>query len=324
MTDAEYVAMEKSTTVRSDRRPWMLRLARAGNRLTSALAPALAARLAERLFLTPPRRSRRPAAEIALLATAHARPMRVGGRRIETWRWGTGPGVLLVHGWGGRGAQLGAFVGPLVQRGFSVLTFDAPGHGASDSGLVTIPEIVTAVHDAAASQPRLAGIIAHSVGAVAATRALFEGLDAAAAVYVGAPAHLADSTARFAETFGFSRAVREQMRQHIETRVGRPWSAFDVTTMAPMLHTPLLVIHDRGDAEVPWQHGMATVRAWPGAEILMTDALGHRRILHSPDVVATAVAFVAARTAEPRGSIFAADVVESRPMLEYALGPDSR
>jgi pimeloyl-ACP methyl ester carboxylesterase len=323
MTDAEYVAVEKSTIVRSDRMPWRLRLARTANRLTSALAPALAARLAERLFLTPPRRSRRPAAEIALLATAHARPMRVGGRRIETWRWGTGPEVLLVHGWGGRGAQLGAFVSPLVQRGFSVLTFDAPGHGASDSGLVTIPELVTAVHEVTAS--RLAGIIAHSVGAVAATRALFEGLDAAAAVYVGPPAHLADSTARFAETFGFSRAVRERMRRRVETRVGRPWSAFDVTTMAPMLHTPLLVIHDRGDAEVPWQHGMATVRAWPGAEILMTDALGHRRILHSPDVVAAAVAFVAARTAERRGStLAAADVVESRPLLAYSLGPDSR
>jgi hypothetical protein len=43
---------------------------------------------------------------------------------------------------------------------------------------------------------------------------------------------------------------------------------------------------------------MAITRAWRGAEMLMTDGLGHRRILRDPDVVATAVAFVAARTAE--------------------------
>jgi pimeloyl-ACP methyl ester carboxylesterase len=300
-------------------------LARAGNRLTSALAPDLAARRAERLFLTPPRRWRRPAAEIALLATARARPVRVGGRRIETWRWGTGPDVLLVHGWGGRGAQLGAFVGPLVARGFSVLTFDAPGHGASDSGLVTIPEMVAAIHEVTASRPRLAGIIAHSVGAVAATRVLMEGLETGAAVYVGPPAHLADTTSRFAEAHGFSWAVRELMRRRVEKRVGRPWSAFDVTTLAPMLHTPLLVIHDRGDSEVPWQHGMAIVRGWRGAEILMTDGLGHRRILHSPDVWAAAVAFVAARTAERRRSTFAdADVGETDAAPAYSLGPDSR
>src|SRR5262245_7298052 len=325
MTDAEYVSMEKSTIVRSDRVPLWPRLARPGNQLMSALAPALAARLAERLFLTPPRRARRSAAEIDLLARARARPVRVGGRRIETWRWGAGPDVLLVHGWGGRGAQLSAFVAPLVARGFSVLTFDAPGHGASDSGLVTIPEMVAAIHEVTAARPRLAGLIAHSVGAVAATRALFEGLDAAAAVYVGPPAHLTDSTATVGETVGFSKAVRETMRQRIQTRVSQPWLAFDVTTMASMLHTPLLVIHDRGDAEDPWQHGMATVRAWRGAEILMPDGLGHRRILRAPDVVAAAVAFVTARAAERRRPTFSdAGVGEPSPTLAYALGPDSR
>src|SRR5207253_7426388 len=132
--------------------------------------------LAERLFLTP-RRGRRPGEEIDLLATARARPMRVGARRIETWVWGVGPSVLLVHGWGGRGAQLGPFVGPLVARGFSVVTFDAPGHGASEAGLVTIPQMVAAVGAVAAHHGPLGGLIAHSVGSVVAARAMFEGLE---------------------------------------------------------------------------------------------------------------------------------------------------
>ena len=118
MTDADYVEMEKSTIVRSFNPPRLLPLVRTTNRALSALAPALAARLATRRFTTPSR-PRRPAPEIELLATARARPMQIGTRRIETWLWGTGPSVLLVHGWGGRGAQLGALVGPLVARGFS-------------------------------------------------------------------------------------------------------------------------------------------------------------------------------------------------------------
>ena len=138
MTDLDYVDMEKSTIVRSFKPSPLLPLVKAGHRVLSALAPALAARIAGRLFTTPPR-ARRPQAEIALLAAARARPMQIGARRIETWVWGAGPSVLLVHGWGGRGAQLGALVGPLVARGFSVVTFDAPGHGASDKGTVTDP-----------------------------------------------------------------------------------------------------------------------------------------------------------------------------------------
>ena len=81
-------------------------------------------------------------------------------------------------------------------------------------------------------------------------------------------------------------------------RQGRSWSIFDALELAPELTAPVLVVHDRGDAEVPWQHGAALARAWRGSEMLMTEGLGHRRILRDPDVVAAAVAFVAARTAE--------------------------
>ncbi|PYN24513.1 MAG: hypothetical protein DMD99_10750 [Candidatus Rokuibacteriota bacterium] len=115
---------------------------------------------------------------------------------------------------------------------------------------------------------------------------------------VSPAADLRDPAVRFTERLGFSRAVRERMQSRIEERVGRSWSAFDVARLAPTLAMPLLVVHDRGDSEIPWQHGMAITRAWPGADLLMTEGLGHRRILRDPDVVAATVAFMAARTAE--------------------------
>src|SRR5688572_7784831 len=217
MTDSEYVAMEKSTIVRSRKEPRLLPLVRAGHRLLSALAPALAARRAERLFLTPPH-ARRPAAELALLATARARPMRVGARRIEVWTWGSGPSVLLVHGWGGRGTQLGTFVEPLVARGFSVVAFDAPGHGAADGGEVTIPEIVAAVREVGDAVGPLAGVVAHSMGGPAAALALADGLPVGAVVFVAPPADLVAPAARFTEALGFSREVGEGMRRRIEGR----------------------------------------------------------------------------------------------------------
>ena len=53
-------------------------------------------------------------------------------------------------------------------------------------------------------------------------------------------------------------------------------------TEIPELTAPVLVVHDRGDAEIPWQHGAAIARAWRGAEMLITEGLGHRRILRDP------------------------------------------
>jgi pimeloyl-ACP methyl ester carboxylesterase len=300
MTDCEYVSMLKSTIVRSQKTPWFLPLVRAGNRGLSALAPELAGRRAERMFLTPPR-PRRPSAERALIASAHARTVPAGdGAYVETWTWSKGPRVLLVHGWGGRGAQLGAFVEPLVARGFSVVAFDAPGHGESDTGLVTIPQMVAAVGAVAALSGPLSGLIAHSVGGVVAARAMFEGLETRSAVFIGPAADLVNPAVHFTDMLGFSRRVGRLMHERIARRIAMPWSAFSVSELAPALKARLLVIHDSGDDEVSWQHGRAIAHDWPGAQLLTTDGLGHRRILRDPDVVNAAAAFITAASEEGR------------------------
>ncbi|HEV8311140.1 MAG TPA: hypothetical protein VGW35_26045, partial [Methylomirabilota bacterium] len=118
MRDDDYVRFMNSTIVRSKKSPRSAVLVRAAGAMLSALAPTLAARLGERMFLTPPR-PRPSAHEATALATARARSLPIGRHRVDTWAWGSGPTVLLVHGWGGRGAQMAAFVAPLVGRGFS-------------------------------------------------------------------------------------------------------------------------------------------------------------------------------------------------------------
>ena len=58
---------------------------------------------------------------------------------------GSRPAVALLHGWGGRAAQLTSFVEPLVARGFSVVALDAPGHGSSGRGRSSAPQFAQAL-----------------------------------------------------------------------------------------------------------------------------------------------------------------------------------
>jgi hypothetical protein len=121
------VANTKRANVPRARTPWAPVF-----RLLAWTAPRLAAAVAERMFFTPPppRRSRGNAMLVG------GRPFRIAfeGSRVAGWRWGSGPAVVLLHGWGGHSGQLTSFVAPFLSRGLSVVAMDSPGHGRSSRG----------------------------------------------------------------------------------------------------------------------------------------------------------------------------------------------
>src|SRR5262245_41615367 len=94
---------------RSQADRYLLRFVRGSFRFLRVLPCSLSARWAERIFLTPPRQPR-TRAERELLAGARFRRIRGPKGEIATWRWGKGPAILLVHGWGGHAGRLGRFV----------------------------------------------------------------------------------------------------------------------------------------------------------------------------------------------------------------------
>jgi len=139
-------------------------------------APRLGAALAERLFFTPPRSALAPAVR-DLLETGDAFRVCVDGQRIAAWAWGRGPAVILAHGWGGSGGRLAAaLAAPLVESGFSVVTFDAPGHGLSDGRLSSMPQFARALHAVGDAAGSVFAVVAHSMGGSASTLAISQGL----------------------------------------------------------------------------------------------------------------------------------------------------
>lgn len=269
--------------------PW--RAAAAGLHALSHAAPKLAARVAYEMFRTPPRyRTRDGEAESLWMADDFT--VRLGGRKIRGWAWGDGPNVLLVHGWGGRASQLTAFVTPLLRAGFRVLTFDAPGHGASEGSRSSLPEVAAAIERVVRQEGPLAGLIAHSMGAAASVLAFERMRVPERLVFLAPPSRARHATERFAAALELTPEVRASLEAALERRFLRPIDELDVTR-APSAHrAPLLVIHDETDREVPLSDGLEIVAAWPGSALVRTRGLGHVRLLRDPAVAATAAAFV--------------------------------
>lgn len=279
---------ENSTTVRSFSR----RLTGLGLAATGRVSPALAGRLGARLFLTPPRHPA-PAREEAALGAGEPMAFSAAGVRLAAWRFGTGPAVLLVHGWGGRAGQLAPLVPALRAAGLSAVLLDGPGHGRSGGRLASIVHFADAISEVA---PRVGAVAAvgHSLGGAGLARALAQGLALDAAVLLGPTRSPTLWLERFGDALALSPAVRGAVHADLEARLGVAVEAVDAVREAPGQKVPVLVVHDRDDREVPWAEGAAIAGAWPGARLHTTRGLGHRRILRDPAVAEEVAGFLGA------------------------------
>lgn len=269
-------------------------------RLLGAVSPAHAAGVMQRLWFSAPR-TRPRAADQAVLDGGQRLSFRVDGHEVVAWAWGErGPTILLVHGWGGHAGQLQAFVMPLREAGFRVLAFDAPAHGASAASQhggrrVTFFEFARAMQLIAAGESSVAGVIAHSGGCTAVSLALRAGWTPPASLVFVAPfVHPAASVDGFARAVGANARVVAAFHARVERWLGHPWSYLDIATLDPAhQHARLLVIHDEDDKEVPLADARTLANTWPSAQLVVTQGLGHRRVLRDPAVAAKALGFLA-------------------------------
>lgn len=287
--------------------PLALRATRLAFSSLGVVIPEPMAALAERLYFSP-KRHRAPHRERAVLHEAEAFVVESDVGPLAAWRWepvfpwetGDKGTVLLVHGWEGRASQLGAFVDPLLARGFRVIAADAPAHGHSPGDSVDLPMYARALRAIDAQVGGVDAIIAHSFGGAATALALEDGLPARAAVLIAPPSSLERFADTFARTVGLTRATEAIFRARLEERFGKEWwITYGLDRRAANIHdVTALVIHDEGDKEIPVEEGASLARSWPGAELVVTRALGHRRILRDEAVVTHAVGFVDEALAE--------------------------
>ncbi|HVX46498.1 MAG TPA: alpha/beta fold hydrolase [Mycobacteriales bacterium] len=287
------VQSRKSTTVRSR---WELGAVRAAFAILDRVAPGLGSRWAIDLWCTLPgnagrRRDDRP-------APGAPSSLDVAGRSVAVEAWGAGDPVYLVHGWGGWRGQLGGFVTPLVEAGFRVMAFDAPGHGDSGPsgqgpGRGNGVEFVDSLRAVTAEFGLPRGVIAHSFGCATTATAIGDGLRVGRLVCVSPSVDPMTNIRAVAQAFGIGPRVLDRLPKRIERLAGRPLSDFDPRTVTGR-RPPTLVIHDRRDKEVPYAEGAAFGASWPTAELISTDGLGHQRILRNPGVIDRAVGFLAA------------------------------
>ncbi|HEY7929042.1 MAG TPA: alpha/beta fold hydrolase [Steroidobacteraceae bacterium] len=276
--------------------PALRRQARLLFQLLAAISPSLAARVAAYLFVRPRARAI-SVAEAQFLQTAHARRLSTADGTIQLYEWpAEGPTVLVVHGWISHAARLQEIIRALQAKGLRVLACDAPAHGRSSGSQADLLRYRAALAAVSHEAGPIAGILAHSFGAMAAVSWLAEDPAAAsvqAAVLVGLPRDVGYLLESFILAVNLGPAVIEQLRRLFHRRYGRYPEEFSARALAQSIHIPVLLMHGAEDDLVPIAHADEILAALSDGRLHIAAGLNHSAPLRDPASIAMMAGFLA-------------------------------
>jgi len=259
-----------------------------------AVWPGLIAQAVYRNWFRTPRYPE-PKREIKWRQLAINKMYSIAGQSISVYRWGAcTPGyVLLMHGWSGRGTQLGGFVNTLNALGLGVLCFDAPGHGLSDGNSTNIYQIANIVNELSAQHGAPKAIVAHSFGGMAAALAIQKyQLSVDKLITISCPMDSYILTAGYKQYLRLNDRVMKRFEEKLFTNLSA--SIYEDTSVELNLKqhpVEVLIVHDKDDTMVPWRQSEKISQAIP-CKTLFTSGLGHMRILRDKVVIEHIAQFI--------------------------------
>lgn len=295
------MSTQKSTIVLNLRRSSM----RAAFALLERGAPAAGAALAERLWFTVGARPSRAVRERRSVAGGTAFALPVSDSEVRGVSFGdpSGPSAYLVHGWGGWWQQLSSFVPVLLARGYHVVAFDALAHGDSGRGAIgrrasSVPEMADAYRAVVERFGDAALTVAHSMGSLSVLWAQrHHDVVPGRQVLIAPATTVGGMLELFSSELALGPAVRAGLPDRFRRRIGRQLEDFELLQLVADERcdgrlAPALIVHDRYDAVTSAEDSARLAESWPGSRLLVTQGLGHYRVLRDPAVLAEAERFL--------------------------------
>lgn len=171
---------------------------------------------------------------------------------------------------------------------------DGPSHGRSSGKRTHIMEFVEVLKAVKLKYPEIDSIIAHSFGGAASMMAIREGLEVKRLVNIGTPTDGDYIIADFLRRINGKPKSGERFKQKVIDMFHKPFSNFSVKESITHMKEDfeLLMIHDRNDKEVLIHHAVEFHTEHPETKLIITEGLGHMRILRDMKVINHCINFV--------------------------------
>ena len=251
------------------------------------ISPKFTAKLAYNFISKPKNRKIRPF-EKSILEIATKTSIRFNNFNIKTYKWGNGnKKALLIHGWGGRASNFGAIIPELTKKGYEVISFDGPCHGASTKKKTSFFEMADLVKLFLEKKPYDL-IITHSMGSVftfTAMNALKYKVNQM--IVLTTPHRFLEFIDHAVLHFGLT----EKTAKLLIDKVQKTTTEHDIVTLKASNMVKNLnindinFIHDKFDKIVPIEGSKAVSAAIKNSNLIQIEGTGHYRMLWSKKVI---------------------------------------
>lgn len=258
------------------------------------IAPPLATLFAIKLFRTPIR-FKTPAREKMMAESAQKKMVLIPELNKEVMVYSYGYSkrkVLLIHGWNGRGTQLFKIADKLLENGFMTISFDAPAHGKSTGKTTMMNEFIKTAMFLEKQFGPFEIAIGHSLGAMTVLNSVKQGLNIKKAIVIGAGDIITDIIKGFVTKLQLKPKMVHKIKHRFYMQFGEDIDNYSASTAAKVVRIPTFVLHDTEDAEVPVSCAHHIRQNLEQGEILITNGLGHSRILKDTQVTNRIIEFI--------------------------------
>ena len=212
------------------------------------------------------------------------------GYLLPGWVFGrSGPTVVLCHGWQGSAASWHVLVPKLLDAGFRVITYNAPGHHARPrrSSLVDFSNGLRQVVETFGTDY----LVGHSLGAMTVAReaAGIPGLKRVALYSV--PDELSVLGRNYCRRMEMSPAAESQFLDRLSRHTPDGLAQESVTRYLAGFDGAVLLLHDKDDSVIPFSNSELLSERYQ-LEMIRTSGLGHRQIIRDPELADRVVAFL--------------------------------
>ncbi len=246
-----------------------------------------------RLFCKP-RRSPLKKHHLAFFQTARQTDFDFNGTPVRLYEWGNGPKkVLFVHGWQSHSFRWRKYVESLPAEEYTLVAFDAPGHGQSGGDQFTVPLNAYLIWLLIERYQGFDAVVAHSIGSISVFYAMahYDIQTVSKVVAMASPSRAAEFFAFYTDALKLREHTVRQIKHEFQSHVRHQLEGISLPAYAGKVTVPGLIIHDEADPETPYQNALELLENWKNATLITTRGLGHN--LKSPAVAEVVKDYIA-------------------------------